>query len=163
MGAVFLREDVARDRNAIAELPAPFSCHCVADQGARALLDECLARVGGNFNVIAVELEVGLRLNRHHDQKILRILVVAAEPIEVRDLPHTLDGPSAVVVGDRQRLGEIDLVDHDQAIISGDILARVKGTLEPRKYAEDRKSDQDRDDHQSGAKLLAKKIFADEY
>ena len=107
--------------------------------------------------------DVGLGLNRHGNEEILRILIVAAEPVRVRDLPHAFEGAHAIEIGDRQRLREIDLVDDDQPVGLGHVLAGIEGAFERGENAEDREGDQDRYDHQDRAQLLAEQILADEH
>jgi len=50
----------------------------------------------------------------------------------VGDLGDAVDGGDPIVVGDRQRLGLVDLVEDDQAVGRGTVLAGVEGALEAR-------------------------------
>src|SRR5262249_19186712 len=87
---------------------------------------------------------------------------IATEPVGVGQLGHAVDAADAVGVRDRQRLGEVDLVDDHEAVGVGDVLAGVEGAFEGGEHAEDGEGHEDRNDHQRGAQLLAEQILADE-
>jgi hypothetical protein len=124
-------------------------------------MNACRAFIG-DLELGRVDVEIGLRIDRQYHEEVLRILVVTAEPVGMRHLPHPFQRAHAVEIGDRQRLGEIDLVDDDQTVGRRRILACREGTVEARQHPEDQESDEDRDNHQAGAQLLAEEILADQ-
>ena len=48
-------------------------------------------RAPAAWRSVVVDRHVTLRLDREHDQEVLRVLIVAAEPVEMRELPHAFD------------------------------------------------------------------------
>ena len=148
--------------NAIADLPAPFLRQFFADHRAAAVADEGLKLFGRNFEFAAVDVEIGVRLDRERHEEVLRVLIIAAEPVGEGHLPHPFHRPHAIEVGDRHRLGEVDLVDGDHPVRGGGILAGGEGAVESGEHAEDHEGDQDRHDHQDGAQFAAEQVFPDQ-
>src|SRR4029079_26728 len=83
-------------------------------------------------------------------------------PIEMGQLPDAFDAAHAIEIRDRQGLGEIDLVDHHEAVGSRHVLSRIEGPLEAGQHAKNQKRDENRNQHQDGPQLLAKQVFADQ-
>src|SRR5262249_50838116 len=87
VGTVFLTKNVALDRNAVADLPVELLRKAFADDDTPAVADE-----GGALcrrqHILRIEIEIGLRVYRECDEKVLRLLIVAAEPIR---MTHELD------------------------------------------------------------------------
>ena len=162
MAAALLAEDVALNGNAVADFPAPLLRQLFADHGAAAVTHERLKLVGRNLEFAAIDVEIGARLDRERHDEVLRVLIIAAEPIGESHLPHPLHRPHTVEIGDRHRLGEVHLVDGDHPVRGGAVFAGGEGAVKSGEHAEDHEGDQDRHDHQAGAQFAAEQVFPDQ-
>ena len=162
VAAALLAEDVALNGNAVADFPAPFLRQFFADHSAAAVTHEGLKLLGRNVEFAAVHVEIGIRLDCERHDEVLRVLIIAPEPVGERHLPDTFDRAHAIEVGDWHRLGEVDLVDGDHPIRGGAVLADGEGAVKSGEHAEDHEGDQDRHDHQARAQFAAEQVFPDQ-
>ncbi len=72
-----------------------------------------------------IHREPGLRVDGHALHEVRRLLVVAAEPVRVRERGDALDAANSIAVALGQRLDDRDLVDHHEAIRAGHVHAQL--------------------------------------
>ena len=160
-GVIGPSKDRGLERNAIADLPPIFLRRVDADDGARAIGEPCLLLIVRQIE-LRVHSQPALGVDRHVGKLVLRFLVVAAEPVRVRDVLDALDRPYPVAVALGQRHDDRNLVQDHQSIGASKLDPHAEGRAHRHQHAEQHERREDGQHGEDRADLPPQQVAPDD-
>jgi hypothetical protein len=132
-------------------------------QAAGASGAECVHLCVADDEFVLVQIEVGIGIDGHREDEVLRLLVVATEPGHPGDFRHARDGADLLHVGEGQLQRNRILVGGDEFVGAGASPIRVgERVVHGFQDAEQQEGDDHRQQRKEGAGFLAPQRGPDE-
>src|SRR5262249_55239571 len=151
------REKGSLNGNAVAAFPTKPLRSGRPGNGSGTVFDKSLPLVFRDL-VFREHLALMLRVNHKLAEKVFRVLIDAAKPIEVSDILNSGNAQHAFAIGKRQRLNDRGAIDDHQPISACQFHATTESRPDNRQETKEQQSDGKGTDgeHQTG--LLAEQV-----